>query len=132
MTCNYYRAVTPYFSRLLTKIMKDVIAVLSTMRTSHTPWILQEAGQPSTRNLYCADSKQGRRQPLVSMVNRLYKKEVLVLMLLAYVKREVITCHGPLTMHEVRVPDSKFGSSRPFRNLVTGLTITSGHLDVAL
>ena len=124
-----YAATKGVYIAHRTEVLKDFIQILSTVITSHTPWILQEAGQLFTSNLYRVDSKQDRRQHFVRIINRIYKKEVLALMLLAYVKCEV-TCNGLLTMHEVRVPDSKFGSSKPFRNLFTGLTITSGHIIV--
>lgn len=73
--------------------------------------------------------KEEQRELFVSIINRIYKKEVLALVLLAYIKCKV-TCNNTLTMHEVRVPDSRFGSVKPFYNLFTGLSITSGHIIV--
>jgi hypothetical protein len=97
--------------------------------TRHQPWLIEEAGKLFLNKLVHADTKRDRREYFKATVNRIYKKEVLALVLLGYVKRKV-TFNEVLTLHEARVPDSKFGSSKPFSNLLSSLAITSGHIIV--
>lgn len=111
------------------EVLNDFIEILSAI-TRHKAWITEVAGQLFMTTLRDQEIKKKKRRKLfVSIINRIYKKEVLALVLLAYIKCKV-TCNNTLTMHEVRVPDSRFGSVKPFYNLFTGLSITSGHIIV--